>query len=72
MHDVLLVHVVQGQTQLLDNVGGLVFLEHTHALDLVKKIAACNKLHDNVVAPLVFKQLEHAGDMWVHSVLKDR
>ena len=71
MHDVLVVHVVQGQAQLLDDVGGLVFLEHTHALDLVEKIAACNELHDDVVTPLVFKQLEHAGDMWVHSVLKN-
>ena len=71
MHDVLVVHVVQGQTQLIDDTGGLVFLENTHALDLVKKIAASNKLHDDVVTPLVFEKLKYAGDIWVYSVLKN-
>ena len=71
MHDVLVVHVVQGQTQLLDDVGSLAFLEHTHALDLVKEITTCDELHDDVVTSLVFKKLEYSGDMWMHSVLKN-
>ena len=71
MHNVLVVHVVQSQTQLLDYVCGLTFLEHTHAFDLVKKIASCNKLHNDVVTSLVFKKLEYAGDMWVHGILKN-
>ena len=71
MHDILVVHVVQSQTQLLDDVCGLAFLEHTHALDLVKKISTSDKLHYDVVTPLIFKKLEYAGDMWVHSILKN-
>ena len=71
MHDVLVVHVVQSQTQLLDDASSLVFLEHAHALDLIEEIAASNQLHDDVVAPLIFKKLEYACDMWVHSVLKN-
>ena len=55
MHDVLVVHVIQGQTQLLDDVGGLVFLEYTHALDLVKEVTASDELHDDVVTSLVFE-----------------
>ena len=71
MHDVLVVHVVQGQTQLLDDVGSLAFLKHTHALDLIKQITTCDELHDDVVTSLVFKKLEYSGDMWMHSVLKN-
>ena len=71
MHDVLVVHVIQGQTQLLDDVGGLVFLEYTHALDLVKEVTASDELHDDVVTLLVFKKLKYAGDMWVNSILKN-
>ena len=71
MHDVLVVHIIQGQAQLLDDVGCLAFLEHTHALDLVKEIASCDELHDDVITPLVFEKLEYACDMWVHSVLKN-
>ena len=71
MHNVLVVHVVQSQTQLLDNVSGLAFLEHTHAFDLVKKIATSNKLHNDVVTSLVFKKLKYAGDMWVNGILKN-
>ena len=55
-----------------DDVDGLAFLEHTHAFDLVKKISASDKLHYDVVTSLIFKKLEHAGDMRVHSVLKNR
>ena len=71
MHDVLVVHVIQGQTKLLDNVSCLAFLKHTHALDLVKEIATSDQLHDDVITPLVFKKLKYACDMWVHSVLKN-
>ena len=55
MHDVLVVHVIQGQTQLLDDVGSLVFLEYSHALDLVKEVTASDELHDDVVTSLVFE-----------------
>ena len=56
---------------MLDNVSGLAFLEHTHAFDLVKKIATSNKFHNDVVTSLVFKKLKYAGDMWVNGILKN-
>ena len=71
MHDILVVHVVQSQTYLLDYVWSLAFLENTHSFDLVKKITTTNKLHNNVVASLIFKKLKYASNMWVHRVLKN-
>ena len=68
MHDVLLVHVVKRQAKLFDHLRSLAFCEGLVLYDLIKKVTARNKLHNDVVISLVFYQLKNSCNVWVHSI----
>jgi len=65
VHDVETVHVVQGQDDLFDDVGGLRLRELTLRLNHIKKVAASDQLHNDVVASVVLHEFEYPGDVRV-------
>ena len=70
MHNVLCVHVVEGQAELLDHRGSLTFIECALLHDLIKEVAAGDELHDNVIVARVFHELKHARNVWVYCILQ--
>ena len=69
MHNVLCVHVVEGQAELLDHRGSLTFIELALLHDLIKEVAARHELHDNVIVACVFHELKHSRDVRVYCIL---
>ena len=70
VHDVQLVHVVEGQAELLDHGGRLFLRKLLLLLDHIKEVAARDKLHDDIIAPGVLHKLKDACDMRVHCLLQ--
>ena len=70
MHNVLCVHVVEGQAELLDHRGSLILFERFLLQYLLKEVAAGYEFHDDIIVALVFHELVHTSDMRMHSVLK--
>ena len=70
MHNVLLVHVVEGQAELLDHRGCLALIECALLHDLLKEVAAGHELHDNIIVARVFHELKHSRDVRVHCILQ--
>ena len=63
-------HVVEGQENLLDNVGSYP-LRDTLALNhFLEKVATGAEFHNDEVVPVILEQLEDSGDVWVVCLLQ--
>ena len=70
MHDIEVVHVVEGQQELLDDVRCVSFREFPPVFNHVEKVATRDQLHDDVVAAIVFHQFEDSCDVGMHRLLQ--
>ena len=72
MHNVLAVHVVESEQDLLDDVCGVALRESTPAaVNHFKQVSTGDKLHDYVEAAIIFHQLKDTSDMRMHCLFKD-
>ena len=70
MHDVLLMHEVESEEELLDHISGLHFSKLLHLANLFKKVATQDHLHDDIVVLSVLKELKDASDVGMRSLLE--
>lgn len=72
MHNVLAVHVVESEQDLLDDVCGVALRESTPAaVNHFKQVSTGDKLHDDVEAAIIFHQLKDTSDVRMHCLFKD-
>ncbi len=71
MHYVFLVHIVERQKHLENNLGCVSFLESFYLEDAIIELTTFKKLRDYVIVTFVLLQLEDAHNMWVICFLQD-
>ena len=70
MHNVLLMHEVKSEEQLLNHICSLNLCKLLHLANLLKKIATQDHLHDNIVVLSVLKEFKDTSDVGMGSLLK--
>lgn len=71
VNDVLLVHVVEWQKDLLNELSSLRLREHLVFDDMIVKFAAFDNLRDDVVVNLILKHLNDPDNVWVVGLRKN-
>ena len=71
VHDVLQVHAVECEEQLVDDVSYLCLRKTaTFRCHFLEKVATCDNLHDDIVVPFVFHELKDTSDVGVFGGLE--
>ena len=70
MHNVLLMHEIKSEEELLDHISSLHLRKLLHLADLLKKVATQDHFHDDIVVLSVLKEFKDASDVGMRSLLK--
>ena len=71
MHDVESMHVVEGKSELSDDVCRFLLREFLLALNHVKQVPSSDQFHHNVVATIVLQELKDSCDVRMNSLLQN-